>query len=428
MASGLPGFQWRGQQPSVFDIEPALAATSFRNARLSSGEDFSLLAILNKVRRCDTTNALDRVFAIQGLCGEQEREANPPEYPDTQIQPLIDKLGEVFIRFAWNHILVHRDLNVLCLATEAARIQRRRERWLNPVSNKYVNPTQPGQPEPIFIPRLPTWVPNLTSVHAWWVFGPDTSGDGRAMFRASDQYQPQIQNADFVLRTGELQVRGIEIDCVADVQENTPIPHPTHRDSTSQLFENIWLFAWSHWWQNRSSYRDALCLLTAFCRNISAGGRRSGTPEFLSDQYLRYYFVIFFQGTQLGKFFRRIVEDAYRPHNQPIRPSDPRDWYADPEGAVRYNDEPTVDLDKLPFNVFAWTAKGRMALLPVNAVEGDRICVLFGCSSPLLLLPHPTRSGAYISRGEAFVHGFMFGEAIREWEAEQRETKMFTLV
>lgn len=52
-------------------------------------------------------------------------------------------------------------------------------------------------------------------------------------------------------------------------------------------------------------------------------------------------------------------------------------------------------------------------LSPSNAQEGDYICILFGCSVPVILREHEAAEGPFFTFvGEAYVHGVMDGEAV----------------
>ena len=56
------------------------------------------------------------------------------------------------------------------------------------------------------------------------------------------------------------------------------------------------------------------------------------------------------------------------------------------------------------------TKEGHIGLVPDVAAEGDIVCVILGCDSPLLLRPLP--NGNYTVAGECYIHGFMNGEAL----------------
>jgi hypothetical protein len=54
-------------------------------------------------------------------------------------------------------------------------------------------------------------------------------------------------------------------------------------------------------------------------------------------------------------------------------------------------------------------------LIPQSAKVGDLVCVLFGCSVPVVLRKRPSKgtNNCYELVGEAYVHGFMDGKGIR---------------
>ncbi|TVY71201.1 Heterokaryon incompatibility protein 6 OR allele [Lachnellula suecica] len=71
--------------------------------------------------------------------------------------------------------------------------------------------------------------------------------------------------------------------------------------------------------------------------------------------------------------------------------------------------------------------KRRLGLAPPKAEKGDIICILFGCSVPVLL--RRVENGQHILVGECYVHGMMDGEAISAMTKKQlrREQRQFTL-
>jgi hypothetical protein len=67
-------------------------------------------------------------------------------------------------------------------------------------------------------------------------------------------------------------------------------------------------------------------------------------------------------------------------------------------------------LDKFSSLHFFTTANGYMGYGP-ECQSGDLICILFGCSVPLILRP---QDGGYIILGQCFVLGVMNGELYRD--------------
>jgi hypothetical protein len=60
---------------------------------------------------------------------------------------------------------------------------------------------------------------------------------------------------------------------------------------------------------------------------------------------------------------------------------------------------------------FFVTNTDRIGISPDTSETGDLICVLLGCWMPVVLRP---KDGHYVLLGEAYVHGYMYGEAMAE--------------
>lgn len=52
-----------------------------------------------------------------------------------------------------------------------------------------------------------------------------------------------------------------------------------------------------------------------------------------------------------------------------------------------------------------------MGLAPMAAQIEDIICILYGCSVPVVLRPH---KGGFQFVGECYIHGMMDGEAVEQ--------------
>lgn len=70
--------------------------------------------------------------------------------------------------------------------------------------------------------------------------------------------------------------------------------------------------------------------------------------------------------------------------------------------------------------------RGRFGLAPAATEEGDMICILYGCSVPVILRRHGTDVDPYFELiGEAYVHGLMDGEGINgRSEADATQFKL----
>ncbi len=71
------------------------------------------------------------------------------------------------------------------------------------------------------------------------------------------------------------------------------------------------------------------------------------------------------------------------------------------------------------------TETGYIGLAPMASQRGDKVCVLFGCSTPVIL--RPLAGNGYEFIGECYVHGIMEGEAIAMLEKETLAKQEFAL-
>ncbi|MCJ1404071.1 hypothetical protein MMC11_007296 [Xylographa trunciseda] len=58
--------------------------------------------------------------------------------------------------------------------------------------------------------------------------------------------------------------------------------------------------------------------------------------------------------------------------------------------------------------------KGLLGLVPANAKHSDLVCVLYGCSVPVILRPMVGLGDCFQLIGECFIHGIMEGQAVRD--------------
>jgi hypothetical protein len=68
--------------------------------------------------------------------------------------------------------------------------------------------------------------------------------------------------------------------------------------------------------------------------------------------------------------------------------------------------------------------EGIVGMAPKMAIEGDVVCVLFGCPHPMVLR---SVEDHYIIIGEAYVHGYMYGQAIDRFERGELDARYFEL-
>ncbi|KAI1387288.1 heterokaryon incompatibility protein-domain-containing protein [Hypoxylon trugodes] len=64
------------------------------------------------------------------------------------------------------------------------------------------------------------------------------------------------------------------------------------------------------------------------------------------------------------------------------------------------------------------TEQGHLGTAPQRAQKGDKVCVLFGCSVASILRPDPVAADSYEYIGEAYLDGFMEGQALKMGKPE----------
>ena len=72
------------------------------------------------------------------------------------------------------------------------------------------------------------------------------------------------------------------------------------------------------------------------------------------------------------------------------------------------------------------TNEGYIGMAPCRAQKGDQICVLLGCSIPMILRKREGDS-LYEVIGECYLQGFMNGEVMKEWERGSFKVEKFQL-
>lgn len=79
------------------------------------------------------------------------------------------------------------------------------------------------------------------------------------------------------------------------------------------------------------------------------------------------------------------------------------------DGNINYLEELQ---ETIPGRAFFKSNEGYIGLCPAEAVPRDRVCVILGCDSPLLLRPVAGQNDHYQLVGECYVHGIMECEAL----------------
>lgn len=108
-------------------------------------------------------------------------------------------------------------------------------------------------------------------------------------------------------------------------------------------------------------------------------------------------------------FVRTILADGNLKF-QRISPSHFEEFWADPLPNESTWPREVYSMTSATHRRFFVTCNGSMGLAPMRARKNDIVCVLYGCSIPIVL--REEEKGRFSFIGECFLHGFMDGEAI----------------
>ncbi|KAF2162445.1 hypothetical protein M409DRAFT_27070 [Zasmidium cellare ATCC 36951] len=135
------------------------------------------------------------------------------------------------------------------------------------------------------------------------------------------------------------------------------------------------------------------------------------TREFLA--WLRYNTSLLIRGMTLGKALNPKRFD----HLRPLREVDVT--AADgSEHDIQWKFKKAATLRDMARRL-AVTESGHVGIVPQQAQKGDLVCVLYGCSVPVIL--RPLAKGQYRLVGECYLQGFMEGEAVRDGRYHTQE-------
>ncbi|CAJ0538608.1 Ff.00g066370.m01.CDS01 [Fusarium sp. VM40] len=125
-------------------------------------------------------------------------------------------------------------------------------------------------------------------------------------------------------------------------------------------------------------------------------------------------------------------KDLFRQRLESLFPEDPETVSSDMEmlgrlscdllkGLVNFVLSCSVSVD---LNFFV-TDKGYMGVGPRCMEPKDKVCILFGGSTPYIIRPTSHSEDSYLYLGPAYVHGIMDGEVIDAWEGQDLENNEF---
>lgn len=371
----------------------------------------SLVATVAYLGLYKASNPRDRLYALSGLVRDSHLTGNP-DYS----QPV----EHLYTRFVKAFVEHYKSLDIICYATVFRG-----------------SDTLPSL-------SLPSWVPDWT-VPATAMVGPAMASqpngpignlrplhslDSSAIYNASLGATPHVKFSDDL---AEISCAGLLVDTIDALTAMSAIPR-AERCEADGLVEGDFGHLQISSTERSLSYEEASDTMMSImlCLVLDRGDRyfnhAAPTEEFCSqfktylglaldfDRALKYSFKAWFRenrslrirGWSLEKLARAFVGVGFHASaNQQL--GQRGTFFSRMFDTVAYMSRRLVV-----------TKHGIICMAPGRAHRGDLVCVLLGCSIPVVL--RPIEHGKFSFIGECYVDGFMNGEVLsmrkREWKKQ----------
>ncbi|TDZ32205.1 Heterokaryon incompatibility protein 6, OR allele [Colletotrichum spinosum] len=252
---------------------------------------------------------------------------------------------------------------------------------------------------------LPSWVPD-------WSHAPDCAALGAmnigTKFSASGTREADFDFESDDKRRNKIKIRGVRIDTVE--------ARGTAVGTLCTLAD--YLMAFIHWrallFGSMSPGADSSSFQDVFCRTLSLGKVPRQWDN--ARDWVRVCYHVF--ASLIRERLPHLAIDreleSYSRATVDIPPAERRAFLQDNFGS------------RMMGRCFYVTKGKRMGLGSGFMTAGDVIVVPFGCSTPIILRPEGCRQ-EYRYVGDAYLHGYMYGKAIDQLDANERSAESFLL-
>jgi hypothetical protein len=351
------------------------AKLAFSKARYKG--TFPWLSALVATANFASTDPRDRLYALAGVC---------PPLPGMEIS-YTKPTADVFRDFTKAMISHHNDLEILQLA------------GLN--HDPHLNPH-----------NLPSWVPNFANLKSPALQYYKLLGTKQAMKCMQDAFKfwnaaPSVAKLEPGNAVSDFRPRGMQIGHV----DKVVAPLPGARTDPGWLRA-----AFEHFGSEYRAPTMVCHVLQAYFR-LLFGDRYENEGERLLEYGGRFDLAGSFWHTFRGVIGQLLQQmDLSAGIDMTLLGETRQDGYGMKVQYGTHSYEVAVTaLDKFSSLHFFITANGYMGYGP-KCQSGDLICILFGCSVPLILRP---QGGGHIILGQCFVLGVMNGELYQDQDAGQ---------
>lgn len=317
------------------------------------------LELMELTRDFAATDPADKVFGLLALMSDDDRQAIGP-YPQT--------VEEVFRRFA--ALQVRRGFAIKML--DSAGLQRRNN----------------------FERRLPSWVPD-------WMGQTKSpkqiAGLRPVPYAASGFTEPQVRMVGDESGSGGLSLRGMIVDTIDSVVHVHSAPVTAEGEPSFLAFHE--------------KFRPAF---DSYVNGIK------GKPRYMDNEEV-FARLLLMDDTYTGRnaiLYSSPIENPALTYRSALAAWREGRNYRNGMGGGKMDAVQTFQMQAIavcPGRGFATTRGEYIGLVPLAAQEGDLVVVFYGATVPYVV--RRVENG-YILVGDAFVHGFMCGEALERRDLE----------
>lgn len=369
--------------------------------------EMGLIAMMAYVGDCAATDERDRIYSLLGVAKDAD-----------MIRPLDPNstVGEVYTELVTNFISNYNSLDIICYA------------------HLFNNPGMSSSAK-----KLPSWVPDwrahvegkVTPVMAsqgskagTGNFRPAWVHESEAIYRASGEIGPRFRLSDDLTM---LTCDGIILDKVDGLggSTHTDVRRVSNDQERAELSmvpsscqENSHVNLGSI---SVSELMEIISRCTALDRSDRYLAGKIAPDYFRADfetfcktmlekpeivpEWFREWFPINKNLSIRGQTLEAYCRALHRPVTLPTRED-----FRDPQNSLKWFYGRFEDTVNTMARRLAVTENGYLGMAACRAMKGDLVCVLFGCSIPVLL--REREEGRYEFVGECYLDGFMNGEAL----------------
>lgn len=354
-----------------------------------TGNPLPLWKLLVSQRTKLATDARDMVYALLPLASHDKAETPLLMKPDYSISVTPEN---VYRELVISAILNGKCLDIICLTHAGTN-------WPS-----WIPDWRRSKDLELLLP-LKLWLSNVSNTSSF------------SFFEASSSIKPTVFISDKNPR--ELKVTGIQID---NIQKISPSFHSQNNFSYGREVRELETLVCSHFRECPDStriYTHNVTEISERYRQILGDYSSTHTAECLNRPDTSNKVAYIGGGTVAEAYLQTLLLNI-RPDGKPKSIDAFEKWLwkdeqPDTNAWVRW----------LHFKYrLVISEKGYLGIVPPHTQAGDIVCVLFGCSMPVILRKAENH---YIFIGESYVHGIMDGEAIQQMNEGLFKQEVFAL-